>query len=62
MSSCPGLPSCSFKFCLRSDIPYNRTLDGAYYVDPVYNNWENCVSFCDQRSYAYAGVEYGRVA
>ena len=45
-----------------SDIPSNRTLYGAYYVDPIFNNWETCISFCDARSYAYAGVEYGRVA
>ena len=45
-----------------SDIPSNRTLFAAYYVDPKFNNWETCVSFCGDRDYTYAGVEYGRVA
>lgn len=39
----------------------DRTLASASYFDPGYNTIENCIQFCDERNYPFAGIEYGRV-
>ncbi|GJJ16132.1 hypothetical protein Clacol_010412 [Clathrus columnatus] len=43
-----------------SDNPGDRTLDAASYFDPVFSTIENCIQFCDERNYPFAGAEFGR--